>query len=90
MILGGSDPAHYRGQFTRVPLTSATYWQFKADGIKVNGKGFCSDVSIDLWCYLAWMKDNKDGTYMLTCQRLQDIAINSIESTYAYCDWSAV
>ncbi|KAG7298924.1 hypothetical protein JYU34_017382 [Plutella xylostella] len=43
LILGGSDPAHYRGQFTRVPLTSATYWQFKADGIKVNGKGFCSD-----------------------------------------------
>lgn len=32
MILGGSDPTKYSGNFTYVPLTSETYWEFKMDG----------------------------------------------------------
>lgn len=45
IILGGTDPAHYRGNFTRVPLTKDTYWQFSMDAVTVKGATFCSGVS---------------------------------------------
>jgi len=41
MILGGSDPAHYEGNFTYVPVTKQGYWQFKMDGIEIGGSSFC-------------------------------------------------
>ncbi|CAG9562280.1 unnamed protein product [Danaus chrysippus] len=41
LVLGGSDPAHYRGPLTYVPLSKDTYWQFKMDGVLVNGSSFC-------------------------------------------------
>ncbi|CAH4037869.1 lysosomal aspartic protease [Pieris brassicae] len=42
IILGGSDPAHYSGEFTRVPLTRATYWQFQMDGLEGGNVSLCS------------------------------------------------
>ena len=43
MILGGSDPAHYVPPFNYVPVTRKGYWQFKMDGINVDGTTLCKD-----------------------------------------------
>ncbi|XP_064634460.1 lysosomal aspartic protease-like isoform X1 [Lineus longissimus] len=43
LILGGSDPKYYSGNFSYLPVTRQGYWQFKMDGIKVGGAAmFCS------------------------------------------------
>merc|ERR1712002_62514 len=44
LVLGGSDPNHYEGEMTYVPVSRVGYWQATADGIKVGGvaKDFCN------------------------------------------------
>jgi len=37
LVLGGTNPAHYEGPFTWVPLTNETYWEFALDSVSVGG-----------------------------------------------------
>ncbi|RWS07165.1 Lysosomal aspartic protease-like protein [Dinothrombium tinctorium] len=41
IIFGGSDPDHYNGNFSYVPVDKTGYWQFKMDGLKLNDATFC-------------------------------------------------
>ncbi|CAG9788003.1 unnamed protein product [Diatraea saccharalis] len=44
LVLGGADPAHYRGNFTHAPLTRAAYWQFRVQRLRTaNGTTFCAN-----------------------------------------------
>ncbi|CAL1688837.1 unnamed protein product [Lasius platythorax] len=36
LILGGSDPSHYVGKLTYVPVTNKGYWQFTLDRIRIH------------------------------------------------------
>lgn len=45
LILGGVDPKYYSGEFTSVPLTNETYWEFAMDDFLMSNvsQGFCND-----------------------------------------------
>lgn len=37
LVLGGVDPDHFKGEHTWVPITRRGFWQFKMDGLEVEG-----------------------------------------------------
>jgi cathepsin D len=44
LILGGSDPKYYKGDFTYMSVDKKGYWQFQMDALKVgNGGTYCQD-----------------------------------------------
>ncbi|WOK97283.1 aspartic proteinase oryzasin-1 [Canna indica] len=45
IVFGGTDPQHYKGQHTYVPVTQKGYWQFDMEDVLVDGQttGFCSE-----------------------------------------------
>ncbi|XP_065070617.1 lysosomal aspartic protease-like [Rhopilema esculentum] len=43
IMLGGSDPKYYKGNFTYTPVTQKGYWQFKMDGVMLGGENsYCT------------------------------------------------
>lgn len=42
MVLGGSDPRYYEGNFTYVPVSRKGYWQFEMDGLTVGQLTLCN------------------------------------------------
>jgi hypothetical protein len=41
LVLGGTDPNHYTGSFTYVPLISQTYWEFQVDSYSIGNTMYC-------------------------------------------------
>lgn len=44
LVFGGSDPNHFKGEHTYVPVTQKGYWQFNMGEVLIGGQktGFCS------------------------------------------------
>lgn len=42
LVLGGTDPAHYSGAITWVPLLAATYWEITLSGLTIDGVSYTS------------------------------------------------
>lgn len=46
ITFGGTDPNHYTGSFTYVPLTNETYWEFALDQVNLGSSlSFCAGQS---------------------------------------------
>ena len=43
LTVGGTDPSHYTGPISYVPLTNETYWMFAMDDLSVGGVSYCKD-----------------------------------------------
>lgn len=41
LILGGSDPKHYKGEFAYVNINPQTNWQFQMDVVSIDTEKVC-------------------------------------------------
>jgi cathepsin D len=41
VLIGGTDPSLYEGEFTYLDVTRQDYWQFKLDGIGFSTHKYC-------------------------------------------------
>jgi len=46
LTLGGSDPNHYTGTFSYVPLTNQTYWEFSMDSLVIGQTTYCTNCRV--------------------------------------------
>eukprot|EP00948_MAST-09A_sp_MAST-9A-sp1_P004276 g4276.t1 len=45
LVLGGTDPNHYTGDFTDIPLKSTDYWRVPLGGVSVDGTSIDSETT---------------------------------------------
>jgi cathepsin D len=70
LTLGGVDSSRYTGNFTFVPVTSQTYWEFKVDDFQLAGQSLN-------WCGAAGCKAIADsGTSLIVGPKEQVDALN--------------
>jgi len=65
ITLGGSDPTHFVGQLSYVPVVGEGYWQIKMNGLKIGGQisEFCSggcEVVLNSAMYLTLVAPDAD------------------------------
>ena len=70
LVLGGVDPAHYKGEIHYVPLSSQDYWRFTFEGLQVGSTPFCADGT----CHA--IADT--GTSLIAGPTEQAVAINKL------------
>lgn len=68
VVFGGTDPNHYVGEITWIPLTSATYWQVKMDRYERSNPGSQSLKSC--FCFYVRIKPYPAASVPLKGSRL--------------------
>jgi len=48
LFVGGTNPEHYHGNFTHVPVTTTGYWSTGADRVKLNGHRILNNIDVIL------------------------------------------
>merc|ERR1712028_316567 len=74
LLLGGVDTAHYTGEFTEVPLTNETYWEFHIDQIldKLTAEEICDDLKL--------CSNSSSGLKCLACKGVAELGIAAAKS----------